>query len=100
MHVITQKRINNAKTAHPESATALDHWYRTMRSSSFRDFSELRLTFGSVDKVGKLFVFDIGGNKLRLIAAIHFNTGKIFIRHILTHVDYDRNNWKRLEGLQ
>lgn len=100
MHVITQKRITDAKASYPEAATALDHWYRAMRSSHFRDFAELRQHFGSVDKVGKLFVFDIGGNKLRLIAAIHFNSHKVFIRYILSHADYDRNHWKRQEGLQ
>ena len=76
MHVITQKRINDAKAIYPEVATALDYWYKTMRAGHFRGFAELRLNFGSVDKVGKLFVFDIGGNKLRLIAAIHFNSVK------------------------
>ena len=100
MHIITQKRINDVKAEYPEVATGLDHWYKFMRAGHFRDFAELRLSFGSVDKVGKLFVFDIGGNKLRLIAAIHFNSGKVFIRHILSHADYDRNHWKRQEGLQ
>jgi mRNA interferase HigB len=95
MHIITQKRITDAKTLYPETATSLDHWYRIMRTSRFHDFAELRLSFGSVDKVGNLFVFDIGGNKLRLIAAIHFNSGKVFIRQILTHADYDRNLWKK-----
>jgi len=71
-----------------------------MRIGQFRDFAELRKSFNSVDKVGRLFVFDIGGNKLRLIAAIHFNTGKVFIRYILTHSQYDRNHWKLQEGLQ
>lgn len=100
MHIITQKRINDAKATYPETATGLDHWYKTMKTGHFRDFAELRLSFGSVDKVGKLFVFDIGGNKLRLIAAIHFNSGKVFIRHILSHTEYDRNHWKKQEGLQ
>ncbi|MEI8208494.1 MAG: type II toxin-antitoxin system HigB family toxin [Methylococcales bacterium] len=99
MHIITQKRINDAKAVYPETATALDHWYKTMKLGKYRDFSELRLSFASVDKVGKLFVFDIGGNKLRLIAAIHFNTGKVFIRHIFSHAEYDQNLWKKQEGL-
>lgn len=81
-------------------ADGIKYPVRPMRAGYFRDFAELRLSFGSVDKVGKLFVFDIGGNKLRLIAAIHFNSGKVFIRHILSHADYDRNHWKRQEGLQ
>ncbi len=100
MRIITQRRINDAKAAYPEAATALDHWHKAMRSSDFADFAGLRSAFGGVDKVGNLFVFNIGGNKLRLIAAIHFNSGKVFIRHILTHTEYDRNHWKRQEGLQ
>ena len=41
-----------------------------------------------------------GGNKLRLVVAIHFNTGRVFIRHVLTHSDYDRKTWKRTESIQ
>ena len=100
MRIITQKRINDAKITYPETASALDFWYKTMKAGNYRDFSELRHIYGSVDKVGKLFVFDIGGNKLRLIAAIHFNTGKVFIRQILNHAEYDRNYWKKQEGLR
>jgi mRNA interferase HigB len=100
MHIITQKRINDAKLAYPDTASALDHWYKTMRAGRYRDFADLRSTFGSVDKAGKLFVFDIGGNKLRLIAAIHFNSGKVFIRYLFTHAEYGRDSWKRQEGLQ
>ncbi len=41
------------------------------------------------------YVFDVGGNKYRLIAAIHFNTQRLFVRHILTHADYDTERWKK-----
>jgi len=47
-----------------------------------------------VDKVGKFTVFDIGGNKFRLIAVIHYNRKKVYIRHVLTHVEYDSDKWK------
>lgn len=80
--------------------TALDYWYRLMKRGRFANFSELKAAFGSVDKIGPLYVFDVGGNKLRLVAAIHFNTGRTFVRHVLTHAEYDRGAWKRKEGLQ
>ena len=48
----------------------------------------------TADLVGKFVVFDIGGNKYRLIAAIHYNRGKLFVRHVLTHSEYDEGNWK------
>jgi len=41
-----------------------------------------------------LTVFNIGGNKARLIAAIHYNRGKVYIRAVLTHAEYDKNKWK------
>ena len=45
-------------------------------------------------KIGNLYIFDLGGNKLRLIASIHFNRQKIYIRHILTHKEYDKGDWR------
>lgn len=39
-------------------------------------------------------MFNIGGNKYRLIAAIHYNRGKIYVRNVLTHAVYDRGGWK------
>jgi mRNA interferase HigB len=53
-----------------------------------------------VDKVGQVFVFNVGGNKLRLVAAVHFNVGKVFVRHVLSHAEYDRGTWKYREGIQ
>ena len=59
-----------------------------------RNFAELRALFPSTYKVGDMFVFDIGGNKLLLIAAIHFNARRVFIRAVLTHKEYDQGDWK------
>lgn len=94
MHVITQSRIWEAKRRYPECASALDGWYRVVKKNQFNNFAEIKKVFNSVDKVGSVFVFDIGGNKLRLIANIHFQRKKIYIRSILTHKEYDKNKWK------
>ncbi len=66
-----------------------------MENEVFADFNELRATFASADFVNGLTVFNIGGNKYRLIAAIHYNRRKVFIRAVLTHEEYDRGKWKR-----
>jgi len=39
-------------------------------------------------------MFNIGGNKFRLVVVVHFNRGKIFVRHVMTHKEYDRGAWK------
>ena len=107
MHIITHRRIVAAQKAHPQCASALDQWYRLCKKAEWHNFAELQthlledekpgegqMLFPSTDKVGDVFVFDIGGNKLRLIAAIHFNTGRVFIRAVLTHKEYDQGGWK------
>lgn len=94
MHIITHARILVAQQRLPQCASALDAWYRRMKEGHYRSFAELKSVFGSVDKVGNMFVFNIGGNKVRLIAAIHFNRSKVFVRHVLTHEEYDRGDWR------
>jgi len=54
----------------------------------------MRSVFRAADQVGKLTVFDISGNKFRIIAAIHYNRRRIYIRHVLTHAEYDKGKWK------
>jgi mRNA interferase HigB len=66
-----------------------------MRKRRFASRAELRETFPHADQVGKFTVFNIGGNKVRLIAAVHYNRNKIYIRHVLTHQEYDIGKWKK-----
>ena len=65
-----------------------------MSQTEFRSFRSVRGTFPSADKVGDLIVFNISSSKYRLIASIHFNRGKVYVRHVLTHKDYDRGGWQ------
>ena len=94
MHIITRKRLLEFAKKHPDCAAALESWYRIVKRTDFNSFTELRQTFPSADQVRNLTVFNIGSNKARLIAAIHYNTHRIYIRHILTHKDYDREYWR------
>ena len=94
MHLITRKRLLEFAKKHPECSTAIDSWYRIVKHTKFNSFAELKQTFPSADQVGKLTVFNIGGNKARLIAAIHYNTSRVYIRYVLTHKEYDRGSWK------
>jgi len=94
MHVITRKRLNEHAAKYPETKTALAQWYSLARRNNFSNFAELRAMFPSADRVGKLTVFNIGGNKVRLIAAIHYNRKKIYLRAVLTHAEYDEGKWK------
>jgi len=94
MHVISRKRLNEFAEQHPESASALAQWYSLAKGTDFSNFAELRAIFPAADKVGNLTVFNIGGNKVRLIAAIHYNRRKVYVRAVLTHTEYDKQRWK------
>jgi mRNA interferase HigB len=94
MHVITRKRLNEFAAAHPHTTTGLQHWYAQMKTGSFQNFAEVRAVFPSADQVGKLTVFNVSGNAVRLIAAIHYNRQKVYIRAVLTHAEYDKGTWK------
>ena len=94
MHVISRKALRQFWEEHPESENALARWFKIMQRNEFTDLNALRATFPTADRVGDLIVFNIGGNKYRLIASIHFNRGKVYIRHVLTHSKYDRGGWK------
>ena len=94
MYVITRKRLNEFAARFPDTKSALARWYVDMKHGTFSNFAELRAAFPTADRVGKLTVFDIGGNKVRLIAAIHYNRRKIYVRAVLTHAEYDEGRWK------
>lgn len=95
MRVITRKRLNEFAAKYPETKSALVRWYKIVKAGTFNSFAELRREFPSADRVDNLTVFDIGGNKVRLIAAIHYNRQKLYIRAVLTHEEYDRGNWRK-----
>ncbi len=95
MRVITRKRLDDFKKTHPDSQSAIDAWYHIMDKTDFASFNDLRNTFPSADKVHNLTVFNMGGNRVRLVAAIHYNTKCVYIRHVMTHAEYDKEIWKK-----
>mgnify|MGYP006293980215 CR=1 FL=1 len=94
MHIISRKIIKEFCQQLPEAEKAIDQWYRIVKRNNFRNFSEVKSLFPSADQVGKFVVFDIGGNKYRLVASIIYKIKRLYIRHVLTHSEYDRQKWK------
>jgi mRNA interferase HigB len=94
MHIISQRQLKEFWTLYPDAETALRAWHKLIDKGSYENFLKLRETFPSADKVENLFVFNIGGNKYRLIARIDFKAQKLFIRNLLTHKEYDSDIWK------
>lgn len=89
MRVISNSALVAFAVRHPAAEMPLQVWRRIVESRAFLGFADVRKTFNAVDRVGKFYVFDIGGNKYRIVAAIHFDKQRLYVRHVFTHKEYD-----------
>lgn len=94
MHVISYKKIREFCRKHAGARSPLNHWYRIVKHETFLTFADVKHLFLSADLVGNFVVFNIGSNNYRLIAFIRYPLKRVFIRHILTHDEYTREQWK------
>lgn len=95
MHVISRKRLLEASNRHAELTAPLDAWYRIAKRAEWQSLQDVRDVFPSADGVRKFTVFNIKGNTYRLITELNYKTGRIFVRHVLTHGEYDKGGWSR-----
>jgi mRNA interferase HigB len=96
MHVISRKskRLKGAAAKHGDLGSPLDAWFRIAKKALWSNLAEVRRTFPTADAVGRWTVFNIKGNEYRLIVEINYVFGRIYIRNVLTHAEYDRGDWK------
>ncbi|HEY7087288.1 MAG TPA: type II toxin-antitoxin system HigB family toxin [Tepidisphaeraceae bacterium] len=96
--IVSPRRLREFAAEHPQAERALDHWERLVNLVNWRTPADVKQTFNSVDPVtvksGRtVYVFNIT-RAYRLVAAIHFNSGMIYVLRIMTHKEYDRSRWK------
>ena len=94
MKIISNRALRAFAADHPQAEESLHGWRRVIEKNRFAHRAELKAAFNAVDTVGELAVFDIGGNKYRLIAYIRFEKQIVYIKAVLTHRDYDKGAWK------
>jgi mRNA interferase HigB len=84
---------------YPTAAPSLAGWLALVKAAKFKDFVALKQVYRSADLVRvssdrNVVVFNISGNNFRLIAAVHFNTQRVFALRLMTHSEYSKNHWK------
>ena len=94
MHVISRRKLKEAATRRGDLEGPLDAWFRIAKKAQWQNLADVRKTFSNADPVGKWTVSNIKGNQYRLITEINYVFGRIYIRHVLTHAEYDRGGWK------
>ena len=95
MKIISNKALRDLALNHPHAEEPLQGWRRVIEKNRFANWAELKAAFSTVDKVGELAVFNIGGNKYRLAAYIRFEKQIVHNKSLLTHKAYDQGGWKK-----
>jgi mRNA interferase HigB len=94
MNVISYKRIRQFSSVNRDAEIPLRAWYTTAKRANWQNLAELKQVYPSADLVGRHTVFNIKGNKYRLIARIVYRSQTLFVVTILTHEEYDLGRWK------
>jgi mRNA interferase HigB len=93
MHVIAKAKLRAFWERHHDAKKELEAWYKVAGKTPWRKLGDVRTAFPKADQVGRCLIFNICGNKYRLIARASANWKTLFVRYILTHKDYDRQTW-------
>jgi mRNA interferase HigB len=94
LRLISEKPLCVFWGTHEDTEAPLCAWIKVAEEAEWEKFNDVRMVYPHADQVGKFTVINIGGNKYRLVVVIHYNRRKIYVRHILTHAEYDRGTWK------
>lgn len=95
MHIISMRRLREFWTTHPRAECPLRAWYTQVEQAHWQSLADVKRAFPAVDLVKRLTVFNISGNHFRLIARIEYEQQKVYVRFVLTHAEYDREEWKQ-----
>jgi len=94
MHVISRKRLRDYCQNHADSCEALDDWYKIASQANWNKLIEVQTIYPQSEAVGNFTIFNIKGNKYRLIVSLNYQKQIVYIKYILTHAEYDKGNWK------
>jgi mRNA interferase HigB len=94
MHVISYRRLREYCEKHADSCKPLDNWYKLAVRAEWSNLTEVQSIFPKAEAVSNFTVFNVKGNKYRLITSIDYEKQLIYIKYILTHGEYDKEDWK------
>jgi mRNA interferase HigB len=95
MHIISRKKLVETAAAHADLEGPLDTWYRIAKRADWKSIDDVRKTLLTADYDGKQYtIFNIKGNSYRLSVKIEYRFQMIYIKHVLTHTEYDKGNWR------
>jgi mRNA interferase HigB len=99
MHVIARPLLEAAARRHPDAAVWLRAWWVVANRSRWETLQAVRSAYPSADQIDCCLVFDVRGNRYRLICRVTYanrwQRGTLLVKHLLTHAEYDRRSWRK-----
>lgn len=94
MRLIGRDLIRAFARKHPDSKSSLRNWAQVIEANNFSHFVELKEAFGSADYVKPFTVFNISGDKYRLISIVEYLLQTVSVEDVLTHEEYEKQHWR------
>lgn len=103
MNVISRRKLQqfwSAKTDRRRHANVFEEWFKLTRKATWRTFHDAKALFGQTDVTrdtasGRTAtIFDVGGNKYRIVTLIDYSRQTVLITHVMDHKEYSKSNWK------
>jgi mRNA interferase HigB len=95
VNVVSKRNLFEKAAKHPDAEVALQNWFDAARQAEWHCLEDIRQTYPATDMVGVLAIFNIRGNRYRLIVRMSFRRQRIYIKEFLTHAEYDKGTWKK-----
>ena len=94
MRIVGRRKLDEFARRYANARKPLAHWEEAVRAASWKNLAELKGTFGSADLVDRKTVFNVGGNKFRLIGMVDFEGQTVLVAEVMTHAEYSKQRWR------
>jgi mRNA interferase HigB len=95
MRIIKRGALVQFWEKRPDAKASLESWYAVVRRADWKTPAEMKQVYRNADLLGRRTIFNIAGNKYRLIARVNYRTQCVFVLYLLTHAEYDKGAWKQ-----
>jgi mRNA interferase HigB len=94
MHLISIRNLRLDSYRYSDTQIVIEEWYKVVKGASWQNLEEVKQIYRDTEAVGNFTVFNIKGNRYRLIVDINYVNQTIYYKYFLTHAEYDKDSWK------
>jgi len=94
VHLISIRQLRKDTAVYLDIRPAIETWYAIVKKAKWENLEDVKKSYRDAEAVGNFTVFNIKGNKYRLIVGIDYTSSTVYYKYLLTHADYDKERWK------